>query len=319
MTLTPSATSPTVGQRLADFLKRIHNMRAAHTARAYTAAMRKFVEFLKDNQVSVGAPASRLTMARFIAFPAWLAAHTDSKRTALVYSAAAKALLDFLLIEGHVEPSYSDVARYDRARKDLNAKREEKLVRVPSSRAIQKILAQARQMPTKSPQRERDIALVEFLASTGCRIDEAAKLKVGDVSLSDKQALVTGKGSKERLVYLSTKAVKALGGYWRKRGPVQKSQPAFARHDRLAQKRDEPLPVSTVSLRKTIEWVAAMAGVDGFHPHLFRHAFGSTMLEATGDLALVQDLLGHASPASTRIYAKVSKKKVRQAHQKVWR
>ena len=52
-------------------------------------------------------------------------------------------------------------------------------------------------------------------------------------------------------------------------------------------------------------------------PHSLRHAFATKMLEATGDLALVQDMLGHSSPATTRIYAKVSSKRLRDAHRTV--
>src|SRR6185503_2249414 len=101
----PPSNAPTVGLHMAEFLKHIHKTRAAHTARTYAGAMRKFVEFLIDNHVSIGDVPGKLTMKHFIGFPGWLAAHTASRRSALVYNAAAKALLDFLLVQGHLAPS----------------------------------------------------------------------------------------------------------------------------------------------------------------------------------------------------------------------
>ena len=65
--------------------------------------------------------------------------------------------------------------------------------------------------------------------------------------------------------------------------------------------------------------VMEIAGIDKFTPHYFRHAFAIRMLSETGNLALVQDLLGHADPAATRVYAKIYPEDLRDAHHKIFR
>jgi site-specific recombinase XerD len=90
----------------------------------------------------------------------------------------------------------------------------------------------------------------------------------------------------------------------------------FAHHDAVVKKKH--LHLSTSGMRKIVEAIATEVGVPNFHPHLFRHRFGVTLFKETGNLAVVQDLMGHASPASTRIYAKIAASDLQEAHGQVW-
>jgi integrase len=83
----------------------------------------------------------------------------------------------------------------------------------------------------------------------------------------------------------------------------------------LARLRNKVLPLTTYTVRLVFNVCARDANIEiAMTPHSLRHAFATKVLEATGDLAVVQDMLGHSSPAATRIYAKVSSKRMREAH-----
>jgi site-specific recombinase XerD len=143
-------------------------------------------------------------------------------------------------------------------------------------------------------------------------------LKVKDIDMASRSAIVTGKGSKERRVYLSSKAIEALQKYWAARRNSDPSAPVFARHDRGAGRKTKPITTATV--RDIVEDVVMVAGLErgSFTPHYFRHAFAIKMLHETHDLALVQDLLGHASPVATRVYAKIYPDELQERHREVF-
>lgn len=90
----------------------------------------------------------------------------------------------------------------------------------------------------------------------------------------------------------------------------------FARHDKGAGKKR--LPVTTATVRNVVDQVSKIAGIDQFTPHYFRHAFAINALEQSGNLALVQDLLGHKSPQTTRMYAKIYDEDLRAAHHRIF-
>jgi integrase/recombinase XerD len=161
----------------------------------------------------------------------------------------------------------------------------------------------------------RDVALLELLASSGCRISEVINLNVKDIDLAERPAVVLGKGNKERRVWFSVDAAKFLQEYWTSR-KAQPDEPAFSRHDRSAAFRIERL--TTDGARMIVKGVALLAGVKKFSPHYFRHGFAIRALAETKNLALVQDLLGHSSPTATRVYAKIYPEELQIAHRGIF-
>lgn len=129
---------------------------------------------------------------------------------------------------------------------------------------------------------------------------------------------MTGKGDKQRIVYFDDQAWQAIQEYLQARNDGERGRalyrlPVFARHDRRAS--SQTLPLTTDTVRLVFKQLATDAQIEiTLTPHSLRHAFATRVLEATSDLAVVQDMLGHASPETTRIYAKVSNKKMRAAH-----
>ena len=193
-----------------------------------------------------------------------------------------------------------------RLRRVRGQRQDRKIPDVPPEETFQALMEEARaergSTPRQALMRLRNIALMETLRSTGCRVAEVVGLRRSD--LADGRALVTGKGSKMRIVFFDATSWDAVTEYLDRRGDTAPSAPVFARHDRLAR---GITGISTTSVRNLIDTLAKRAGIDPAHvsPHKFRHRFGTTVLEASGNLAAVQDLMGHSNPSTTRIYARL--------------
>ncbi|MBV9697649.1 MAG: tyrosine recombinase XerC [Gammaproteobacteria bacterium] len=143
----------------------------------------------------------------------------------------------------------------------------------------------------------RDRALMELLYSSGLRLAELVALDLGSLDLKDRTVRVQGKGSKTRVVPVGRLAVGALKGWLAIRaGLARADEPAL-----FVTRRGRRLGARAVQLR-----VAAWARRQGLglpvHPHLFRHSFASHLLESSGELRGVQELLGHADISTTQIY-----------------
>lgn len=143
----------------------------------------------------------------------------------------------------------------------------------------------------------RDHALIELFYSTGVRLAEAVQLDIHDIDRRAGQARVIGKGKRERLVPIGSRAGSALENWLRIRpGWCDADQPALfisARGQRMAR--------SSVARRLT-HWATRHGLPVHLHPHKLRHSFATHFLESSGDLRAVQDLLGHSQIATTQIY-----------------
>ncbi len=148
-----------------------------------------------------------------------------------------------------------------------------------------------------SPTSLRDKAILELLYSSGLRLSELVNLNPIDLNLKDKSLMVMGKGGKTRLVPIGQKAIEALNLWLDVR-------------DQLAKTGEEALFVGTKGLRlgqraiqaRITHWGKKNGIQQGVYPHLLRHSFATHLLEASGDLRAVQELLGHKDISSTQIY-----------------
>jgi integrase/recombinase XerC len=140
----------------------------------------------------------------------------------------------------------------------------------------------------------RDRAMLELFYSSGLRLSELCGLRWLDLSLDDGEVRVLGKGDKTRLVPVGRHAVAALRALGAEEGTSSDS-PVFRGRG------GAPINPRTVQLR--MKTLALQQGIPKhIHPHLLRHTFASHMLESSGDLRAVQELLGHADIATTQIY-----------------
>lgn len=284
-----------------------------NTKLAYSKGIKRFVAFLNEQGIQETDDASKLDMDHFIYFLPWLDRHYCKQTTGL-YGAASKAFMDWLTIARVIEPSYLDSVRYTKSFKRSHKRREDKLPRFPNKTDVPNMLQAVRLYEDDSPRKERNIALIEVLASSGCRISEIINLNVQDIDCKNRTTIVTGKGSKQRRIWISQSAMDALENYWKVRGHAMATDPVFVRHDKGTGKKVQRMTPTTA--RNVVKQIAVIAGIDPhkFSPHYFRHAFAIRVLSETHDLALTQDLLGHADPAATRVYAKIHSEDLQKAH-----
>jgi integrase/recombinase XerC len=148
-----------------------------------------------------------------------------------------------------------------------------------------------------SPEGLRDRALYELAYSCGLRVSELTSLDLLSVDPASGEVRVTGKGNKTRIVPVGKAALTALGAWLKARAswPGAESQALFlgARGGRLS--------VRVVQARIK-QWAIKQGITTDVHPHMLRHSFASHVLQSSGDLRAVQEMLGHASIASTQVY-----------------
>jgi integrase/recombinase XerC len=149
------------------------------------------------------------------------------------------------------------------------------------------------EVPTDVPLGLRDRALLELFYSSGLRLSELCALRWRDLDLAEGLVSVLGKGQKQRSVPVGSHARAALAA-WRDEQPAGRDAPVFPG-------RKGPITPRAVQLR--LNQLAQRQGLfKRVHPHLLRHSFASHVLESSGDLRGVQELLGHADIATTQIY-----------------
>lgn len=183
-------------------------------------------------------------------------------------------------------------------------------VSVPKALTIDEVTAMIEEPGTETPIGRRDTAILELLYATGCRVSELVRVDLHDLDDETHTVLLTGKGSKQRLVPVGSYALDAIAAW---------------RSDRLAFRRAGADPgalfLSTRGNRMNRQGVWRLvkrhgveAGIDSdrLSPHVLRHSAATHMVEGGADLRTVQEMLGHASLSTTQVYTKVSPEHLRE-------
>lgn len=155
---------------------------------------------------------------------------------------------------------------------------------------------------------ERDLAVVDLLASTGMRIGELVRLDIADVNLQERECIVTGKGNKQRPVYFDARAKLHLVEYLETR--VDNNSALFVSLDSKAKR----ITVGGVELR--LRNLGKKAGVSRVHPHKFRRTLATHAIDKGMPIEQVQKLLGHAKIDTTMHYAMVNQSNVKASHRR---
>lgn len=162
-----------------------------------------------------------------------------------------------------------------------------------------------------TPKGLRDAALLETLYASGMRVAEASSLKINDINFSAGNALVTGKGSKQRLVPIHPFALLRLRDYINQARPSLSS--ASSSDSLFLSTRGNPL--STDAIRRIVNQAATSAGLSAHvSPHTLRHSFATDMLNNDTDLRTVQEFLGHSNLSTTQIYTHISGRRLQDIH-----
>jgi integrase/recombinase XerC len=150
------------------------------------------------------------------------------------------------------------------------------------------------EVPTDGPLGLRDRAMLELFYSSGLRLSELCGLRWRELDLDEGLVSVTGKGNKGRIVPVGSHARTALAE-WKAASAPKSEAPVFPGRGGA--------PISSRAVQLRIKQLAGQQGIwKRVHPHLMRHSFASHVLESSGDLRGVQELLGHADIATTQIY-----------------
>jgi integrase/recombinase XerC len=144
----------------------------------------------------------------------------------------------------------------------------------------------------------RDLAIVEMMYSSGLRVSETVNINVTDFEEGMSFLRVLGKGSKTRLVPIGRFAISAINNWLSERDKIVSNTDAL-----FLNSKGTRLTVRSVQLR--LKKMALKQGLPPIHPHMLRHSFATHMLESSGDLRTIQELLGHSSLSTTQIYTKL--------------
>lgn len=269
---------------------------AENTVAAYRRDLQRF-ELWRGNR-----SIQRLKISDLSDFVAWLSDQNLAPASVARHLVTLKMFFKYLQLEGVLRENLAELLG--------SQKLWQRVPEVLSPSQIRKFLRAPRPVENFF---WRDRALLEMLYATGCRVSEISNLRLEDLHLDQGYCKCTGKGSKQRMVPLGEDAANAVEDYLdRQRSQMVKSNTTF-------------VPWVFVSrtgkrLRREAIWelvkkYALIAGIPpAISPHTLRHSFATHMLAGGADLRHVQEMLGHASIATTQIYTHVDQSRLKKVH-----
>jgi integrase/recombinase XerD len=288
-------TRPAWREGFIDYVKSECHL-SANTVVAYRRDLRRFYQWLGQRQIA------QLSIRELSDYAAWLHDQQLAPATIARHLVTLKVFFRYLQLEGVLRDNLAELLG--------SQKLWERVPEVISPEAIDRLLA--------SPRRQealwrRDRALLALLYAPGARASELSNLKLADVHLDEGYCVCHGKGDKQRIVPISPLAVEAVADYQREeRGDLvakAASPPEWlllsARGRRLRRER----------IWELLKRYAARVGIPASaSPHTLRHSFATHMLSGGADLRHVQEMLGHASIATTQIYTHVDLTRLKSVH-----
>jgi len=270
---------------------------AANTILAYNHDLINFFDFLKQRGVSP-IQISQEDLLSFIA----------EKRTQLSPRSLARCLVSirmfyrFLVSEGKIDSNPARLMGIPKMYQHL-----------PDVLSRDEVEALLLQPDTHTIPGKRDKAILELLYATGLRVSELIGLKMGNINLEAGYIRTIGKGSKERIIPMGTKAIDSLKEY------LRNSRPSFLKKEKFPYLflNSRGRPITRQGLWKIIKNYALRAGIaKTVTPHTVRHSFATHLLEGGADLRSVQIMLGHSDISTTQIYTHVARERLKEIHEK---
>lgn len=268
-----------------------------NTVMAYRRDLIRFFRWLgKRNPI-------KLDIRELADYPAWLRKENLAPASVARHVVALRVFFRYLQLEGVLTDNLAELLG--------TQKLWQRVPEVMSASEVDRLLASPQRI---DPHWRRDRAMLELLYATGCRASELTGLKVADVHLEEGYCVCHGKGDKQRIVPLGKRSCQAVADY--------------LRHDRqrVASRVTPPpawllLSVRGGPLRRERIWellkkyAARERLSQEASPHTLRHSFATHLLAGGADMRQVQEMLGHASIATTQIYTHVDVSRLRKVHQ----
>lgn len=309
--------SITIASAIARYLDNIKLARSAHTARTYKNALNLFQLVLQKNNLD---PISTSVKELKEDAVVWLAKYLKdySPSSEQLYLHATAGFFEFITAE-----RFSDI-NLPRLRLLIHQRSRRPGIRLPQFPVndIERVLSFVIDDELHAAENEqerlralRDKAFLLTLADTGLRVHEACNLRRGDIDWNEGRAIIIGKGDKQAVVRFSSRSMKAIKDYLSLRGKLDGGSgkplgalPLFARHDKGAGNKVKE--ITTASGRNIVKMCVRQAlgdkSVGTITPHSFRHYFVTTVLRASGNLKLAQELARHSNIQVTQRYAHLS-------------
>ena len=257
-----------------------------HTVSAYGHDLQTLVGFCERRDVKRWTALNNFQVRAFAAgeHAAGIAPRSIQRRLS-----AARTFYEYLMREGHAKNNPALEVRAPKTKKRLPATLDaDQMGRLLDFRADDSLSV-------------RDKAMMELFYSSGLRLSELQGLDVSAVDLHDRTVRVLGKGNKTRIVPIGRHAIDALKAWLAQRPTPKGAQPTALAGPIFVGRTGRPLTVRAVQLRVGT-WAKRQGLSMHVHPHMFRHSFATHLLESSGDLRGVQELLGHADISTTQVY-----------------
>ncbi|MFT3739634.1 MAG: site-specific tyrosine recombinase XerD [Breznakibacter sp.] len=259
---------------------------------AYVTDLLKLVQFLRDKGID-GGP-DKVVLANLKAMMEDIAHKGISPRTQARVISGIKSFYKYLLIEEKVDRDPTALLEAPRVGRKL-----------PEILSVEEIDSIINAIDNKKPEGQRNKAILETLYSCGLRVSELIDLKISNLFFESGFVKIEGKGSKERLVPISTKAIKEINLYLSEYRRNLKISPVC--EDVLFLNR-RGKKLSRVMIFTIIKALSQKVGLQkNISPHTFRHSFATHLIDGGANLRAVQEMLGHESIITTEIYTHLDK------------
>ena len=265
-----------------DFLENIKGL-SKNTTSSYQRDLNKLSKFLQASDINGFNGLSEEICSAWIAD---LFQHNVSARSIQRHISSAKGFFNYLKKIGLVTDSPFDLISSPKSPSHLPS--------VLSPEEVSQLL----NFKPKNTQEKRDLAIIELIYSSGLRVSEAVNVNLNDFEDNKNFLRVLGKGSKTRLVPVGRYAQNAINDWVVEREKLSTNDNALFVNLRGNR-------ISTRSVQERIKNIAIMQGLPPVNPHMLRHSFATHLLESSGDLRSIQELLGHSSLSTTQIYTRL--------------
>ena len=265
-----------------DFLENIKGL-SKNTTSSYQRDLNKLSKFLQASDINGFNGLSEEICSAWIAD---LFHHNVSARSIQRHISSAKGFFNYLKKIGLVTDSPFDLISSPKSPSHLPS--------VLSPEEVSQLL----NFKPKNAQEKRDLAIIELIYSSGLRVSEAVNVNLNDFEDNKNFLRVLGKGSKTRLVPVGRYAQNAINDWVVEREKLCTNDNALFVNLRGNR-------ISTRSVQERIKNIAIMQGLPPVNPHMLRHSFATHLLESSGDLRSIQELLGHSSLSTTQIYTRL--------------
>ncbi len=278
---------------------------SSQTIRAYRRDLTDFLSFLDKNGINslneVRVEHIRLHLVGLM--------RRYKRRTVSRRLSSLRSFFNFLLKKGVIEKQPTEAIFNPKQERDLP-----KFLTVDETFALLKAPQTSLKESRKGVFELRDKAILELLYATGMRVSEISGLNMEDVDLGRNSILVYGKGRKERLVFFGGPARQALISYIKARNQLLKHNSGRALFLNAKGTR-----LSSRSIHRIVKKYSVLSGValyKNVYPHILRHSFATHLLNQGADLITVQELLGHASLATTQKYTHLTVERLMAVYDK---